>query len=44
MTIGLKDCIVVQAENATLVADKNCEEQVREVVNRLREKGWDQYL
>ncbi len=44
VTIGLRDCIVVQSGGATLVADKNCEEQVREVVSQLRVKGWEQFL
>ena len=30
--------------NATLVADKHQEEAVRQVVQLLREKGWDEYL
>lgn len=44
VTVGLKDCIVVHSDHITLVADKHCEEQVREVVKQLREKGWTQFL
>jgi mannose-1-phosphate guanylyltransferase len=44
VTLGLKDVIVVHTPNATLVADKHCEEQIREVVKRLEELGWLEYL
>ena len=44
VTLGLKDVIVVHTPNATLVANKHCEEQIREVVKRLEELGWAEYL
>jgi mannose-1-phosphate guanylyltransferase len=44
VTVGLKDCIVVCADGITLVADKNREEQVRDVVQQLRDRGWTQFL
>jgi mannose-1-phosphate guanylyltransferase len=44
VTLGLKDCIVVHTPNATLVADKHSEEQIRQVVKRLEELGWSDYL
>jgi mannose-1-phosphate guanylyltransferase len=44
VTLGLKDCIVVHTPNATLVANKHDEEQIREVVKRLEELGWKDYL
>jgi len=44
VTIGLDDIIVVQTGDATLIASKQQEEAVRQVVERLEEKGWDQYL
>jgi mannose-1-phosphate guanylyltransferase len=44
VTLGLKDVIVVHTPNATLVADKHCEEQIRHVVKRLEELGWSEYL
>jgi mannose-1-phosphate guanylyltransferase len=44
VTIGLEDCIVVRTEDATLVASKHCEEQVRDVVKQLQQKNWTQYL
>jgi mannose-1-phosphate guanylyltransferase len=44
VTLGLKDVIVVHTPNATLVADKQCEEQIRQVVKRLEELGWSEYL
>jgi mannose-1-phosphate guanylyltransferase len=44
VTLGLKDVIVVHTPNATLVADKHCEEQIRHVVKKLGELGWSDYL
>ena len=44
VTIGLDDIIVVQTGDATLIASKQQEEAVRQVVERLEEKGWDQHL
>lgn len=44
VTIGLDDCIVVHTPDATLVAHKDQEEAVRDVVKQLQEKGWDEYL
>jgi mannose-1-phosphate guanylyltransferase len=44
VTLGLKDCIVVHTPSATLVADKHHEEQIRQVVKRLEELGWNEYL
>jgi mannose-1-phosphate guanylyltransferase len=44
VTLGVKDCIIVHTPNATLVADKNSEEQIRQVVKKLEELGWNDYL
>ena len=44
VTVGLSDCIVVHTPNATLVANKHQEEAVRQVVQLLKEKGWEEYL
>ncbi len=44
VTIGLDDVIVVQTEDATLIVSKQEEEAVRQVVERLKERGWDEYL
>jgi len=44
VTIGLDDCIVVHTPDATLVARKDQEEAVRDVVKQLQDKGWDEYL
>lgn len=43
-TLGLKNCIVVQTENATLVADKSREESVREIVKLIEKNQWDEFL
>jgi mannose-1-phosphate guanylyltransferase len=44
VTLGLKDTIVVHTANATLVANKHNEEQIRQVVKRLEELSWSEYL
>ena len=44
VTVGVNDCIVVQTEKATLVANRHDEEKIRQVVEQLKEKGWDEYL
>jgi len=44
VTLGMKDCIVVHTPDATLVADKQQEEAIRDVVKALEERGWRDYL
>jgi mannose-1-phosphate guanylyltransferase len=44
VTLGVRDLIVVHTPDATLVADKHDEECIRQVVEMLKEKGWEQYL
>lgn len=43
-TIDVKDLIVVQTKDATLVAPKHAEERVREIVHQLGEKDWTELL
>jgi mannose-1-phosphate guanylyltransferase len=42
--LGLEDTIVVHTPNATLVANKHDEEQIRKIVKLLEERGWTEYL
>jgi len=44
VTLGLKDCLIVQTPDATLVANKNDEESIRKVVDLLEQQGWAEYL
>ena len=44
VTIGMSDTIVVHTPNATLVAPKQEEERVREVVKQLKARDWQDYL
>jgi mannose-1-phosphate guanylyltransferase len=44
VTLGMKDCIVVHTPDATLVADKSEEESIRKVVEKLKERGWNDVL
>ncbi len=39
VTIGLKECVVVETPDAILVADKNSSERVKDVVAMLRQKN-----
>ena len=44
VTVGMKDCIVVHTPDATLIADRNHEGEIKQVVKRLQENGWDEFL
>ena len=44
VTLGMKNCIVVHTPDATLVADKNDESAVRQIVQKLEELEWDNFL
>ncbi len=44
VTVGMEDCIVVHTPDATLVAHKHDEEAIRQIVQQLRDKGWQEYL
>ena len=44
VTLGVKDCVVVHTPDATLVASKQEEEAIREVVKALEARGWREYL
>jgi mannose-1-phosphate guanylyltransferase len=44
VTVGLSDVIVVHTPDATLVARKQDEEAIREVVKELEKRGWNEYL
>lgn len=43
-TWGVKDLIIVHTPDATLVADRNDENAVKELVGRLKDNGFDAYL
>jgi mannose-1-phosphate guanylyltransferase len=44
VTLGVADCIVVHTPDATLVANKHDEESIRQLVQMIAERGWQQYL
>jgi mannose-1-phosphate guanylyltransferase len=44
VTSGLDDCLIVHTPDATLIAKKNDEASIREIVTYLRENGYDKYL
>ncbi len=44
VTLGLRDMLVVHTDDATLVAERRCEEQIRRVVAELENRGWHDYL
>jgi mannose-1-phosphate guanylyltransferase len=43
-TIGLEDCIIVHTPDATLVARKDDENAIRQLVAMLEERGYDRFL
>lgn len=43
-TIGVKDLVIVQEENATIIAKRGETEKVKKLVNRLRCENRDEYL
>ena len=44
VTVGLEERIVAHTDDATLVASKDHEESIRDVVKQLEEKGWNEFL
>lgn len=42
--LGVEDLVVVVTPDATLVANKNNEEAIRQVIQQLGERGWKEYL
>jgi mannose-1-phosphate guanylyltransferase len=44
VTVGLKNCLIVHTPDATLVANKNDEEAIRQVVKELQQRGWTEHL
>jgi mannose-1-phosphate guanylyltransferase len=44
VTVGMKDCIVVHTPDATLVADKNNESAIKQVVAELQRRKMDKFL
>lgn len=44
VTLGLEDCLVVHTADATLVANKNDEESIRNIVKALEMRGMKDYL
>jgi mannose-1-phosphate guanylyltransferase len=43
-TIGIKDSIIVETEDAVLVCPKNRSQEVKQIVEELEKKGWEKYL
>jgi mannose-1-phosphate guanylyltransferase len=44
VTLGLRDCLIVHTPDATLVANKNDEESIRQIVKELEARGMTEYL
>ncbi|MDR1924013.1 MAG: NTP transferase domain-containing protein [Planctomycetaceae bacterium] len=42
--LGINDVIIIQTEDATLIARKDQEESVRKIIDELKEKGWTEFL
>lgn len=43
-TVGLKDIIIVDTPDVTLVCDKNRAQDVKKLIEKIKEKGRDKYL
>jgi len=44
VTLGVSDLIIVHTPDATLIANRNDEAAVKQVVERLEQLGWEHYL
>ncbi|MCH2182890.1 MAG: mannose-1-phosphate guanylyltransferase [Mariniblastus sp.] len=44
VTLGLENCIVVHTPDATLVANRDDESAIKQVVQSLEQREWNQYL
>lgn len=44
VTLGVRDLIIVHTPDATLVADRHREEQIRDVVRQIEQQGWKELL
>jgi mannose-1-phosphate guanylyltransferase len=44
VTLGLENMLVVHTPDATLVADRAREEEVKKVVAELESRGWEAFL
>jgi len=44
VTLGLENMLVVHTPDATLVADRAREEEVKQVVAELERRGWEAFL
>ncbi|MDR1483411.1 MAG: NTP transferase domain-containing protein [Planctomycetaceae bacterium] len=42
--LGINDVIIVQSNNATLIAKKEQEESVRNIINELKKRNWNDFL
>ncbi len=44
VTVGLQDCIIVHTDDATLVANRTQESTIRQIVEQLKLRQWNEYL
>jgi mannose-1-phosphate guanylyltransferase len=44
VTIGIQDCIVVQTKDATLIARKDQENEIKQIVAELEQRQWKEHL
>ncbi len=42
--LGVRNLIVISTPDATLIADRESEESVRQIIAELKRRGWDEYL
>ncbi len=44
VTVGMEECIVVQTEDATLIANRQDEAAIKQIVKELEDRHWNEYL
>jgi len=44
VTIGVRDLVIVHTPDATLVADRNNESGIKDIINQLEQNQWHEYL
>ncbi|MDR2643609.1 MAG: hypothetical protein LBC74_12530, partial [Planctomycetaceae bacterium] len=42
--LGINDVIIVQSNNATLIAKKEHEESIRKIIEELKKRNWNEFL
>ena len=44
VTVGMENCIVVKTDDATLIAHRDQEASIKQIVSELKTREWNEYL